>query len=858
MLRTVSLSRVLLLLFVLGSGSGLVVSAIGWWGIEHSAREMEQLRHTGHASLQHASDLTARLVRAQLLAARVVGGNLAPGAGAEALAREDAQIRARLEGLERDIRHDYERQRIREFAERYAGLAASQREVVSRSETDSAGAARLFIERTQPLYEQAAKSAAGFMPSIMRSAGAAYQQAIASLGHSEQVLLAAALLSGFFFTVVAARGRRFVAAHERNAQSLRLAAGVFESSSEGIIITARDGRILQVNPAFTEVTGYRRDEVIGRNPRIFASGRQDASFYRTLWHSVLTEGQWQGEIWNRRKNGEVYPEWLSIFSIRAPSGQIEYFVATFFDITERKRAEDKIIHQAYHDALTNLPNRVLFKDRLEQSLAFARRMQHKKVALLFIDLDRFKLVNDSLGHAAGDQLLQQVAQRLRDVGRQTDTLARLGGDEFTILLPDVDHVEEAMIVAEKVLAALKQPFVVGDRDIFISASIGISLYPDDGVDVEVLMKHADTAMYRVKKQGRNGFHLYTHALDQRSLRRLELENQLHKAVERQQLVLHYQPQFDLAEGHVRGVEALVRWRHPELGMISPAEFIPLAEESGLIVPIGAWVLETACRQVQAWRDAGLPEFVMSVNLSVRQFFHEGIAHLVTQAIEKYSLGANALELEITESVAMEDVAYTIRTLESLAARGLQLAIDDFGTGYSSLSHLKKMPVKILKIDRSFVQDVTTHSDDAEIVNAVITMAHRLGLKVIAEGVENQAQLDYLRQQRCDFAQGFLLGRPLPAAELEGLLGNGSRRGLASDDAAQAGSELGLDHPVQQGIDPLVRRQAVEQDLADRAGDRHVDAELGRQHGNFARGRDAFGNVSEVGEDGIELLATGET
>jgi diguanylate cyclase (GGDEF)-like protein/PAS domain S-box-containing protein len=632
-LRTLSFSKILLLLFVLGSGSGVVVSALGWWGIEQSARQIEWLRHANLANFQHAA-------------------------------------------------------------------------------------------------------------------------------------LTVAGLSGLFFALAAALGRRFVTAHERNTQSLRLAAAVFDRSTEGIIITARDGRILQVNPAFTTVTGYQPEYVIGRNPRMFSSGRQDADFYRTLWDTVLSSGQWQGEIWNRRQNGEVYPEWLSICSLRAASGEIDYFVATFSDMTERKRAEDKIIHQAYHDALTHLPNRVLFKDRLEQSLAFSRRMKHKKVALLFIDLDRFKLVNDSLGHAAGDRLLQLVAQRLREIGRQTDTLARLGGDEFTILLPDVDRVEEAMVVADKVLATLKQPFVLDGRDIFVSASIGISMYPDDGADVDLLMKHADTAMYRVKQQGRNGFQIYTHALDQRSLRRLELENQLHKALERKQLVLHYQPQFDLSEGRLRGVEALVRWQHPELGMISPAEFIPLAEESGLIVPIGAWVLETACRQVHAWREAGFPDLVMSVNLSVRQFFREDIARQVMRTIDDYCLAAHVLELEITESVAMEDVAYTIRTLESLAASGLRLAIDDFGTGYSSLSQLKKMPVKILKIDRSFVQDITTDSDDAEIVNAVITMAHRLGLKVIAEGVESQAQLAHLREQQCDFAQGFLFSRPLPAAELE--------------------------------------------------------------------------------------------
>jgi diguanylate cyclase (GGDEF)-like protein/PAS domain S-box-containing protein len=767
-LRTLSFSKIILLLFVLGSGSGVIVSAIGWWGIEQSARQIDWLRHTNLANLQHASDMTAHLARLQLQASYVQSSILPPAEWADQLAREDAEIRVNLDYLKQNFRRDYNQQRIHEFAEAYAQLADSYRQV-GRVNADTAEARRHFMAHTQPRYERAIDSAAGFTPGIMRSADQVYAAAITTLGRSEQALLSAALLSGLFFSFAAALGRRFVAAHERNGQSLRLAAAVFDSATEGIIITARDGSILRVNPAFTTLTGYLPDEVIGRNPRMFSSGRHDTAYYRTLWHALLTSGHWQGEIWNRRKNGEEYPEWLSISSIRAPSGEIDHFVATFSDITERKRAQDEIIHQAYHDALTNLPNRVLFKDRLEQALAFAHRMRHKKVALLFIDLDRFKLVNDSLGHAVGDQLLQQVATRLRGIGRQSDTLARLGGDEFTILLPDVDHVEEARGVADKVIAALKQPFVIEGRDIFVSASIGISMYPDDGADVDVLMKHADTAMYRVKKEGRNGFRIYTHALDQRSLRRLELDNQLHKALESRQLVLHYQPQFDLADGRIRGVEALLRWEHPELGTISPAEFIPLAEESGLIVPIGAWVLEAACRQAHAWKMAGFPDFVMSVNLSVRQFFREDIARLVKRAMIDYCLAAHVLELEITESVAMDDVVYTIRTLETLAASGLRLAIDDFGTGYSSLSQLKKMPVEILKIDRSFVQDITSNPDDAEIVNAVITMAHRLGLKVIAEGVENQAQLDHLRAQHCDFAQGYFLGRPFPAGELERML-----------------------------------------------------------------------------------------
>lgn len=769
-MRNLSFSKILLILFVLGSGSGVVVSAIGWWGIERSARQIDWLRNTNITNLQHASEMALRLAHMRTHASDILAGMQPPAAGKDRLAQDDAEIRSHIAYLKKNFKRDYNQRRIHAFAEQYEQLIASQQQAIVRMETDKDAAKRWFRQHTHALYGQALDTAAGFAPGILRSAGQVYQEAGQISRRSEQVLLTAALLSGLVFTLAAALGRRFVTARERDEQSLRLAAAVFDSSTEGIVITARDGRILQVNPAFAAITGYRPEEVTGRNPRMFSSGRHDADFYRTLWNAVLSSGRWQGEIWNRRKNGEIYPQWLSINSIRSPSGEIDYFVATFCDITERKRAEDKMLHLAYHDALTNLPNRALFKDRLEQSLAYARRLKHGKVAVLFIDLDRFKLVNDSLGHAVGDQLLQGVAQRLRELGRRSDTLARLGGDEFTFLLPDVDHVEEATVVADKVLAALEQPFVIGGRDIFVSASIGISMYPDDGADVETLMKHADTAMYHVKKQGRNGFHIYTRALDQHSQRRLELESRLHTALERQQLVLHYQPQFDLSQGRLRGVEALVRWQHPELGMISPAEFIPLAEESGLIVPIGAWVLETACRQMREWKEAGFPDLVMSVNLSVRQFFREDIARQVMRAIDDYCLSAQVLELEITESVAMDDAAYTIRTLESLAASGLRLAIDDFGTGYSSLSQLRKMPVGILKIDRAFVQDITANPDDAAIVNAVITMAHRLGLKVIAEGVESQAQLAHLRAQRCDFAQGYLFSKPLPAAELEALLG----------------------------------------------------------------------------------------
>ncbi len=768
-MRMLSFSKILLILFVLGSGSGVIVSAIGWWGIEQSERQIDWLRNTNMTNLKQASELTMRLSFLRAQAGDVLSQQQSLPEGVGAMARTDALIREDIEYLKRNFRRDYNQSRIRTLELQYEKMFLSMQAVMTRMVDDEAEARRQFREHTQPLYEAVLETASGLTPGIMRSASQVYASAIASSQHSEQALLTAAVLSGLVFSLVVWLGRRFVIEQEQNAQSLRLAAAVFDSSNEGIIITAPDGSILRVNPAVSSVTGYQPEELIGQNPRIFSSGRQGPEFYRSLWNDVLKNGQWQGEIWNRRKNGEVFAEWLSISCIRSPGGRVDYYVATFSDITERKRAQDRIYHQAYHDALTGLPNRVLFRDRLEQSLAFAHRINHGKVALLFIDLDRFKLVNDSLGHDAGDRLLQLVAQRLRAVGRQTDTLARLGGDEFTFLLPDVDDVEEARVVANKVLSALRLPFSLDGHHICVSASVGISVYPDDGDSVEILMKHADTAMYRVKKEGRNGIQIYDHALDQASLRRLELENDLHAALGNQELQLLYQPQYDLGTGEIRGAEALVRWQHPELGMVSPSEFIPIAEETGLIVPIGAWVLEAACRQAQAWKQAGLGGLVMSVNLSVRQFYREDVVKLVTRAMDEHCLDANMLELEITESVAMDNVEYTIRTLESLAESGLQLAIDDFGTGYSSLSQLKKMPVGVLKIDRSFVQDITHDDEGAEIVNAIIHMAHRLGLKVIAEGVETEAQLAHLKSQHCDFAQGYLFSQPVAASELDALI-----------------------------------------------------------------------------------------
>lgn len=555
---------------------------------------------------------------------------------------------------------------------------------------------------------------------------------------------------------------------KRDELSLRLAAAVFENSLDGIIITDREAKILTVNRVFSEVTGYNREEVLGRDPSFLQSGKQDQAFYQAFWQSLASTGQWQGEIWNKRKNGEIYAEWMKVSSVKNEDGDPLHYISVFSDITERKQAEDKIIHQAYHDALTNLPNRVLFKDRLEQALAFAQRLKHQNVAVLFMDLDRFKFINDTLGHDTGDQLLQEVAVRLHKCVRATDTVARLGGDEFTILLPEVDHADEALLVASKILEAMKQPFILAGQELFVTASIGISMFPKDGESVDTLMKNADAAMYHVKGQGRAGFHLYTDDLSLQTMRRLELQNQLYSALDRSEFVLHYQPQVDLATGTIYGVEALIRWRHPTLGLVPPAEFIPVAEETGLIQSIGAWVLEEACCQGKAWLDMGI-RLQVAVNLSARQFQKKDLTGFVTRTLHLCGLPPELLELEITESTAMENAEFTVHAMQSLTQLGIQTAIDDFGTGYSSLSHLKKMPLHTLKIDRSFVNDLMTDSDDSAIVTAVITMAHNLNLNVIAEGVETDEQLQRLRTLGCERAQGYLLGCPMPPHEITTLM-----------------------------------------------------------------------------------------
>ena len=554
---------------------------------------------------------------------------------------------------------------------------------------------------------------------------------------------------------------------ERSRKDLQLARKVIDASLDGIMIADGRGNIEFVNPAFTLLTGYGHDEVVGRNPRFLQSGRHEPEFYARLWMTLERTGCWQGEIWNRRKNGEIFPEWLSINVIYGDDGAVTQYAAIFSDITERKKTEERIKNLAYFDVLTGMPNRRLFTDRLQVAIANAHRHGHR-LAIMFLDLDLFKRINDSLGHGIGDAMLCETANRVTKCVREGDTVSRLGGDEFVVLLPCFDEVEDVAKLAERVIGHVKQPFVVDEHELYVTTSVGIAIYPDDGVSVEALIKNADTAMYRAKDLGRNSYQLYTPAMNARSFERLAMESSLRHALGRNEFRLAYQVKMDLASGRLTGVEALVRWVHPEMGVVSPVEFIPLAENMGLISDIGAWVLEAACRQCKSWHDLGLPPVCIAVNVSALQFRENDVPVVVRRALEASGLAPRFLELELTESVLMQRVEEVALVLHELRAMGVRISIDDFGTGYSSLSYLKRMPIDALKIDRSFVNDITENGDGAEIVSTIINLAHNLKLKAIAEGVETQAQADFLRAKGCDELQGFLISRPVSAEDLVSL------------------------------------------------------------------------------------------
>jgi diguanylate cyclase (GGDEF)-like protein/PAS domain S-box-containing protein len=551
---------------------------------------------------------------------------------------------------------------------------------------------------------------------------------------------------------------RDVTARRHADAQLLLAAKLFAQSSEGFIVTDAQGNIVKVNPAFTAICGYTEADALGQNPRLLASGRHDASFFQAMWAAMAACGHWQGEIWNRRKDGSAYPQWLSMSRVKGPAGQVTHYIAAFSDITQRKQAEDSIRRLAHFDALTGLPNRALLNDRATHALQMSRR-SNEPMALMFIDLDHFKNVNDTLGHDVGDLLLVAVAARFCAALREQDTLSRTGGDEFVLLLPGTDAAGAAH-VAQKLLRLAAEPHRIGQNELTVTLSIGIALAPSDGADYGALAKFADAAMYRAKQGGRNAACFYTAEIQARSARMLQLENALRRALERGELQLHYQPQTSLHDQALIGAEALLRWQHPELGWVSPAEFIPIAESSGLIAPIGEWVLRTALAKLKAWTDAGMAPITMAVNISAVQFRQKNLPALVAAILQSSGVAARWLELELTESVAAADPVGAVAVIAALNASGVRMSIDDFGTGYSSLSYLKRFKVYKLKIDQSFVRSVTDDPDDQAIVSAIIHMARSLGLRTIAEGVETAAQMAYLRQQGCDEMQGYWLSRPL--------------------------------------------------------------------------------------------------
>ncbi|MCE5180864.1 MAG: EAL domain-containing protein [Betaproteobacteria bacterium] len=553
---------------------------------------------------------------------------------------------------------------------------------------------------------------------------------------------------------------------------LRLAERVFETTFEGIMVTDANSVIESVNPAFTKITGYGMDEVVGKKPAILSSGRHDQEFYRKMQAELAENGCWQGEIWNRRKDGEIYPEWLSMSTVKNREGEITNYVAIFSDITERKASEDHVRHLAHHDALTNLPNRMLLLERLGHALVHAHR-QGSLVVVMFLDLDRFKIINDTLGHAVGDQLLKVIAGRLAECVREDDTVARLGGDEFIILLEDVVSIQSVAGVAQKLIHALETPVVMDHQEMFVTTSIGISVYPDDGDSADALIQHADTAMYRAKERGRNNYQFFTADMNARAFERLAMENSLRHALERNEFLLHYQPQVDTKTRRITGMEALLRWQHPDFGLVSPAQFIPIAEETGLIVQIGEWALRAACFQNKAWQDAGLPRLHVAVNLSARQFKQSGLVKMVSRALEDSGLEPAYLEIEITESIAMEHADDTIATLHELKAMGVQISMDDFGTGHSSLSYLMRFPIDTLKIDQSFIQNLTSDSGDSRddaIAAAITTMARSMKMKVVSEGVETKEQMSFLRDHDRQEVQGYYFSQPLPAEAFSELLG----------------------------------------------------------------------------------------
>lgn len=558
---------------------------------------------------------------------------------------------------------------------------------------------------------------------------------------------------------------RDISQRKQQEADLRLWAKVFEGSNEAILITDAKLNIVLVNKTYEKIMGFSEAEVLGVDTAKVGAQLHSHGFFRNVISVLKERGYWQGELINRRKNGERFPTWYSISQVLNDQGEPENYIAIFSDISEHKKSRERIDFLAHHDSLTELPNRALLNDRLEMAINTARR-RREKVGILFIDLDRFKNINDSLGHSAGDQVLRQTAARLTSAVRNDDTVARLGGDEFVVLLSRVRDERSLAEVAIKLREELLKPYIVEDMPLHLSPSIGIAVYPEDGDTPSALIKNADAAMYLAKEKGRNNYQFYTPLLNARTLDRLKLEYDLRLALELGQFELHYQPQMNVKSNQVYGAEALVRWRHPERGLVPPNQFIPIAEEIGLIIPLGAWVIAEAARQVKTWRASGYGDFVVSVNISALQFHQAGFLNEVQAILEQAGTVPSALELELTESMLMSDMDASIQVLQTFRDEGYRIAIDDFGTGFSSLNYLRRLPVNILKIDQSFVRDMQTDGASLAIVTSIIRLADSLGMETIAEGVETAEETAVLATQGCQLMQGYYFAKPLPVSPFE--------------------------------------------------------------------------------------------
>ncbi len=555
-------------------------------------------------------------------------------------------------------------------------------------------------------------------------------------------------------------------------EALRIDAAILASIRDAVIVTDMALKILAVNPAFTEITGYGEDEVLGKSPRILRSGRHGREFYQAMWASLLESGHWQGEIWNRRKNGEIYSERLTLNAVRNEQGNPAYYVGVATDLSQLKLNEERLRHLVHYDPLTGLPNRLLLEARLQHTLERASR-EENRAAVLVVDLDQFKIINDSLGHAAGDDLLVAVTHRLRTMLREEDTLSRLAGDQFVLVLEALHDYQEPEILARRIQASLEAPFILpGGDKAYVRASVGISVYPQDGVTAQALLIGADSAVHRAKERGGKQFCYYTSEFNVQARTILALEDALRRALEQEEFVLYYQPKIDLRSGRIAGAEALLRWQRPGCGLVPPLEFIPAAEKNGLIESIGAWAIREACRQMRVWREAGLADIKVAVNVSARQFRGGGLEEVIVKALARYGVEPRHLMLELTESMLVDEPEDAVARMTALKRLGVRLSLDDFGTGYSSLAYLSRFPIDQMKIDRSFVNDIVTDPGAATIATSVIALAHRMRLGVVAEGVETEAQAGYLRQNGCDEIQGYFFSKPVPAEEFAELLRQG--------------------------------------------------------------------------------------